>query len=86
MLILDKITRSIENYRKTIGSACPFENNYDCYFCELLFPEIISETYRESCPCELLGYNFVKEEMRRLFPMESQSKPQIHEGYDCWRC
>lgn len=74
-MILDEIYEAIRKFRNTDLVAkyvCPFDfpvtDFPKCDWCLLLFPEI-KEKRDDSgnwCPCDFLDY--VKSEMRRLFP------------------
>ena len=78
-MILDEIIEAVKVFRLN-DEACPFQHAErweNCNNCKLLFPEIIGteviasdEEIKPCCPCNMtiLGDDFVKEEMRRLFP------------------
>ena len=68
-MILDEIYEAIKTKRLN-NDYCPFpkEDNWEnCNKCRLLFPEI-DGLITKYCPCILLGDDYVKSEMRRLFP------------------
>ena len=77
-MILDERYEAIREFRKT-ELSCPFSRLIDktggrnnCFRCELLFPEVSGTKGAVDgylyCPCALLGNDYVKSEMRRLFP------------------
>jgi len=70
-MILDEIYREIIIYRgKRRTDRCAF--HLHCEWCEYLFPEILVDSAKVEgyiqCPCFVLGYDFVRAEMQRLFP------------------
>ena len=81
-MILDEIYDNIKRFRdRDEGIACPFPKN--CDYCRLIFREInipknknfLQNTQTDydgsgwpDCPCLQLKANYVKSEMRRLFP------------------
>ncbi len=64
-MILDEIYEAIRIYRKE-DEICPFPagSGFKCEWCNAIFPEALSI----DCPCLMLNYDYVKSEMRRLFP------------------
>ena len=82
-MIFDEIYKDILRFRalNERDTDCPFENSMgstckwwesNCKWCLLLFPEIIGTSTpcgnEPRCPCHVLGDDYVKSEMRRLFP------------------
>ena len=72
-MILDEIYEGIRLMR--LGDdPCPFpDDSLDlggrCDWCLLIFPEVYKRQYEgDWCPCDVIGYDYVKSEMRRLFP------------------
>lgn len=74
-MTLDEIYQAIREKREGEYS-CPFVDTKNHEECKFLFPEIVGhywlswsdESEHIKCPCHILGNDYVKSEMRRLFP------------------
>ena len=71
-MILDEIYNAIKLHRQSRAEPCPFpvgdieDGRARCEWCRLLFPETKNHKGL-TCPCIVLGDEFVESEMRWLF-------------------